>query len=124
MASDVVAYVAVSLDGYIADEDGSVGFLDDFGSSEYGFDAFFAGIGGLVMGSRTYEQILGWGWPYGETRGLILTSRHLPIPDGAHIAFASTSTGDAIRDYAGDIDARLWIVGGGEVITNALHQGV
>ena len=32
MASEVVAYVAVSLDGYIAADDGSVAFLDDYGT--------------------------------------------------------------------------------------------
>lgn len=123
MASGVVAYVAVSLDGYIAGEGGSVEFLDDFGSPEYGFDEFFAGIGALVMGSKTYEQVLGWGWPYGDTPGLVLTSRNLEIADGAEIRFASESTGDAIRRYAKDVDTRLWVAGGGQVITEGLDQG-
>jgi len=123
MASEVVAYVAVSLDGYIADEGGSVDFLNDFGSPEFGFDEFFTGIGALVMGSKTYEQVLGWGWPYGDTPGLVLTSRDLEIPDGAAITFTSISTGDAIRRYAEHVETRLWVVGGGQVITEGLDRG-
>lgn len=123
MASDVVTYVAVSLDGYIAEEGGSVGFLDDFGSEEYDFDGFLAGVGGLVMGSKTYEQILDWGWPYGDTPALVLTSRDLPILEGADITFASTATAAAVREYAVTIDTRLWVMGGGQVITDGLDQG-
>lgn len=123
MASEVIAYVAVSLDGYIASEDGAVGFLDDFGSEEYDFHGFFDSIGAIVMGSRTYEQVLGWGWPYGDIPGLVLTSRELDVAEGATIEFSNARTADAIRRYAPITDKRLWIVGGGDVITSGLAQG-
>jgi len=73
MASEVIAYVAVSLDGYIAGKGGTVDFLTEFGSDEYEYDEFVESVGAVVMGSTTYEQILGWGWPYGSTPGLVLT---------------------------------------------------
>jgi dihydrofolate reductase len=124
MASTVVAYLAVSLDGFIAEPDGSVTFLDDFGSDEYEFHDFIDGIGALVMGSSTYEQIVGFGWPYGEIPALVLTSRDLPIAEGATVEFSSERTGDAIRSYSQVTDKRVWIVGGGKVVTAALQSGV
>ena len=45
MATGTIAYVAVSLDGYIAAEDGSVGFLDAYGDADFGFKEFFDSIG-------------------------------------------------------------------------------
>jgi dihydrofolate reductase len=123
MTSDTIAYVAVSLDGYIAGKDGSVGFLDSYGSDEYDFHGFMEGIGGLVMGAATYEQIVGWGWPYGDLPGLVLTSRDLPIAEGAHIEFASGDTGEAIRAYAEKTSARVWVVGGGRVIVDGMNAG-
>jgi dihydrofolate reductase len=123
MASEVVAYVAVSLDGYIAGEGGTVTFLEEFGSEEYDFHGFMESIGALVMGSATYEQILGWGWPYGELPSLVLTSRDLDVAEGATISFSGESTGEAIRSYADITDKRIWIVGGGRVILDGLHQG-
>ncbi len=119
MATDTIAYVAVSLDGYIAGDDGAVDFLETYGSDEYDFHGFMAQIGGLVMGAATYEQIVGWGWPYGEVPGLVLTSRDLPIAEGAEIEFASGDTGDEIRAYAEKISGRVWVVGGGRVIVDA-----
>ncbi len=68
MATDVVAYLAVSLDGFIAEADGGVAFLDDFGSDEYGYDEFIGGIAALVMGSATYEQVVGLGGPMATFR--------------------------------------------------------
>jgi len=123
MASEVIAYVAVSLDGYIAAEGGSVDFLTEFGSDEYGYDEFMDSVGAVVMGSTTYEQILVWGWPYGSTPGLVLTTRTLEIPEGAEITFSSKATGEAIAACAKGVTSRLWVVGGGDVISAGLAEG-
>ena len=123
MSSQVVAYVAVSLDGYIARADGSVDFLEQFGTDEYEYHEFFASIDAVVMGSTTYEQVLGFGWPYGDTPGLVLTTRALDTPEGATISFSANPTGKAIRDYAREFEGRIWVVGGGKVITDGLLQG-
>jgi dihydrofolate reductase len=124
VATDVVAYLAISLDGFIAESDGSVSFLDDFGSEEFKFDDFIAGIGAAVMGSTTYEQVLGFGWPYGDTPTLVLTSCKLEVPDGADVTFSAKRTGDAIRAFADSTDKRIWVIGGGKVVTAALQAGV
>lgn len=123
MTAGIIAYVAVSLDGFIAGDEGSVAFLEPFGSDEYGYDAFVRSVGAVAMGSTTYEQILGWGWPYGDTPGLVLTSRDPDPPPHTRIMFSNEATGEALRRYARTVDGRLWIVGGGKVITEGLRQG-
>lgn len=123
MSSETIAYVAVSLDGYIAGEGGTVNFLEEFGSEEYNFHEFMDSVGAVAMGSTTYSQILGWGWPYGELPCLVLTSRELEVAEEPEITFSSAPTGEAIRAFAEGVDKRLWIVGGGEVITAGLEQG-
>ena len=123
MSAQVVAYVAVSLDGYIAADGGSVDFLERFGTDEYGFQEFFDSIDSVIMGSATYEQILGFGWPYGDTPGLVLTTRVLGTPDGPDISFSAEPTGRAIVGYASSFDRRVWVVGGGKVITAGLSNG-
>lgn len=123
MASEVIAYVAVSLDGYIAGESGTVDFLERFGSDEFDFHGFMDSVSALVLGAATYEQILGWGWPYGDKPGLVLTSRKLEIADGADITFSSSRTGAAIRNYADSVEGRVWVVGGGKVILDGLREG-
>ena len=59
-------YVATSLDGFIADREGSVDWLAPYDARLYGYDKFLAEVGALVMGRRTYEMISATGedWPY------------------------------------------------------------
>lgn len=123
MATDVVAYLAVSLDGFIAEADGGVHFLDEFGTDEYGYDDFIEGVGAAVMGSATYEQVVGFGWPYGDMPTLVLTSRQIDTPEGANITFSSERTGDAMTVFCAPITKRVWVIGGGKVVTAALQAG-
>ena len=39
------------------------------------------------MGSSTYEFILGHDWPYGDRPSWVLTSRELPVAEGADVRF-------------------------------------
>ena len=109
-----VYYAAMSLDGFIADVRGGVDWLEPFDSTEFGYDAFFATIGAVVMGRTTYEQSLTFGpWPYAERLGIIVTSRPLDgLPEGVRAVHLDALSGalDALRaEASGD----LWIVGGG-----------
>ena len=122
MAADVIAYVAVSLDGYIAHDDGTSDYLERFGTEEFDFHGFFSTIGAVVLGGRTYDRVAAR-WPYGDLPGLILTSRDLPVAEGATLQFSHAPTGEAIRAFAGTTDKRIWVVGGGEVITDAINDG-
>lgn len=64
-------YIATSLDGYIADAEGSVGFLDTFPFPEgddMGYAAFMSKVDALLMGRKTFETVLSFGveWPYSK----------------------------------------------------------
>jgi len=122
--SDIVASLAVSLDGHIAGTDGSVDFLQKHPLEDFDFDAFVADIGALIMGSTTYEQSLQWGWIWGGRPTMVLTTRTgLEVPDGANITFAEMPTAEAIRSFAAVTPMRLWVFGGGRVVTDGLRNG-
>jgi len=122
--SDVVASLAVSLDGYVAEVDGSVGFLEKYPIEEFDFDAFVDGIGALIMGSTSYVQAAEWGWMWGDRPTMVLTTRtDLPVPEGANIRFAATPTATAIRSFSAETPKRLWVFGGGKVVTEGLMGG-
>ena len=121
-------YIAQSLDGYIADEDGGVRWLEEAGAGgDYGYDAFLREVGAVAMGSKTYEQILGWGvdWPYAEIPNWIFTRRELEAPDGVDVRF----TDRAPKDVAAEIDEsaggrNVWLVGGGDLARQWIDEGV
>ena len=120
--SDAVAYLAVSLDGYVAETDGSVDFLQKYPMEDFNFDAFIEGVGALIVGSTTYEQSLQWGWPWGDRPTMVLTTRTgLDVPDGADITFSSMPTAEAIRSFSASTPKQLWVLGGGTVVTDGLR---
>ena len=83
-------YVGISLDGYIAREDGGLDWLEgsdeeaasDSGKEDYGYDSFMGSIDVLIFGRITFEQVLSFGkWPYGTKRVIVLSSTLTKLPD-------------------------------------------
>jgi dihydrofolate reductase len=54
------AHLAVSVDCYIADAQGSVGWLDAFSGEGLGYTEFAASISTIVSGRATFDQALGF----------------------------------------------------------------
>ena len=128
----VTLYVAVSLDGYVASPDGGVSWLEAFEPSTDGegpgrFEAFLVGVDCLVMGSRTYEQVLSFGeWPYGDRPTVVVTSRALPrATDAVELVDPEEGDGDAgIVGLAADLRRRhghVWLVGGARLARSFLR---
>lgn len=123
-ATDVVAMLAITLDGYVARTDGSVDFLDAHPVEEFDFEGFTNEVDGLIMGSATYEQTLGFGWTWGARRTTVLTHRRgLDVPADGDIRFSTEPTADAIRSLAKECEKRLWVFGGGRVVTDGILGG-
>jgi dihydrofolate reductase len=104
-------YMALSLDGYIADSEGGVDWLNDFETGvDYGTDAFMAEVDTLIMGRATFDQIVGFGaWPYAGKRCFVLTSRPIAgAPDGVE----GTSDLAGLIAELREAGSQVWIVGG------------
>ena len=92
-------FIATSLDGFIAREDGGLDWLPMHTGEDHGFDAFFAGVDAVIMGRRTFEKVLTFGvWPYGGRRVVVLTSRAEGVvpPHGASCDTMSGSPADIV----------------------------
>ncbi|MCK4785580.1 MAG: dihydrofolate reductase family protein, partial [Desulfobacteraceae bacterium] len=78
-------YIAISLDGFIARENGDLDWLSGSESAgtgeDYGFHEFLDSIDTLVMGRKTFEVVVASGqWPYGNIPVVVLSSRPVQIP--------------------------------------------
>jgi dihydrofolate reductase len=128
-------YLAQSLDGYLAEADGGIDWLEGYEGEadlpgadllEGTYDEFIAGVGALAMGSTTYEFLLGLdSWPYAGLPAWVFTSRELPAIEGADIRFASgpVAPGHAeMTAAAGERD--VWLVGGGDLAIQFAAEGL
>ena len=92
-------YIATSLDGYIADKNGGIEWLDSIpipDNEDMGYVEFTKGIDALVMGRTTFETVLGFDvdWPY-KKPVFVLSTSLTEIPeshkDKAHLAKGTMS---------------------------------
>jgi len=79
-------YVGVSLDGFIARCDGSIDWLNEMQSlvpegEDCGYKEFMGSVDTLIMGRKTFEQVLTFGpWHYGDTPVIVLSHNPVTIP--------------------------------------------
>jgi len=120
----VTYYVASSIDGYIAKENGDVSWLDDLGISmeETGYDHFFSSVDGLVMGRNTYNFVFDYGtWPYEDKPAWVCTSTELNVMEGCQLQKAIKPS-DVVKE-AGELGLKhLWLVGGGKLAGSFIQE--
>jgi dihydrofolate reductase len=117
-------YLAASLDGFIGTPDGDVSWLEPYPPESLGFSEFLAGIGTIVMGRASYEQVLDFGpWPYGDKRTVVLTSRPLR-PAVAQVEAWSGDVDALIAEARGRGKGDVWILGGARAARLFLDAGL
>jgi dihydrofolate reductase len=117
-------YMAISLDGFIASPDGSVHWLEAYDPFAVGFGEFLACVGAIVMGRKSYDQMLTFGpSPWDGKRTIVMTRR--PLTDAPPATTASAEPVDAIADRLAAETKRgdVWVFGGGDVARAFLAAG-
>jgi len=81
-----IAYFGCSLDGYVADKDGGLEWLDMVPNSEnddLGWVDFMERVDVQLMGRATFETVLGFNCPWPYTKPVyILSNTMSKVPDG------------------------------------------
>lgn len=120
-------YIATSLDGYIADENGKIGFLDTFPMPEgddMGYHALIGSIDAILMGRKSFDTVLGFGIPWPYTKPVYVWSQTLQnIPDDlqAQVKLVKGNAMELLRSIHADGYANLY-VDGGQVIQSFLKD--
>ena len=124
-----VAYIAVSVDGYIADEKGGVDWLvrhPEASKGDYGYEAFYETVDTIVMGYATYRQLtdelFSDAWPY-PGRTCYVYSRAEREPE-EHVAFTNRPPRELVADLRSSPGKDIWIMGGAKVIESFMAEGL
>ena len=126
-------FIATSLDGFIARENGELDWLETANATiphgeDCGYLDFMESIDTLVMGRNTYEQVLSFGmgkWPYGGTPVVVLSSTEIELPSDEYhnVTWSSESPKDLCARLADEGASHLYI-DGGETIQRFLADGL
>jgi len=123
-------FIATSLDGYIAREDGSLDWLPgadgNSDGEDYGFNAFYSSIDTLVMGRKTYDFAAQLPeWPYAGKRVMVLSLRYPREPQSfrPEALGSSLAPEELVRWLVGQ-GAQHAYVDGGKTIRAFLRAGL
>lgn len=122
-------FIAQSLDGYIAGEDGSIDWLESWPNpdeSDHGYSKFYEQIGTVLMGRGTYEKVLSFKdipWHYGDCDCIVFTrNKHLAIGSPRTMLLDRIDK-KTLANLRKQSKKDLWVVGGGSVIQQFLEFG-
>lgn len=119
-------YVAASMGGFIARSDGDISWLGDTDVElqDYGYQAFYDAVDCLVMGGKTYRQIRSSHEWFYAGKPTWVYSRQPLIPDIPDVFHADVSPVDLVERLKTEGKKHLWILGGGEIHSLFLHEGL
>jgi len=125
MAREIVLYITASLDGFIADENGSVEWLAGAEGEDYGFGELMASVDTVLQGSHTYLETMNLTDedPYVGKTNYVFTSRdELPL-FGSPI-FVHEDPVRFVRGLKAEVGGRIWLIGGGELASVLMGAGL
>jgi dihydrofolate reductase len=122
-------YIATSLDGFIAREDGGIDWLETAGPVEgedFGWSEFFPTVDAIVMGRRTFETALGFGpdaWLYGSTPLVVLSTTLKTLPEGVRATVELSSLAPrALLQQLAERGCKRVYVDGGKTVQSFLRE--
>lgn len=132
--AQIVYTTATTANGMLADEHDGLDWLFSVQGEAPDMAPFTEHVGALVMGSHTYQWLLGqddvlhspevWQAWFATRPVFVFTSRQLPVPAGADVRFCDGPVTDhlaALDEAAGE--RIVWVQGGGDLAGQFLDAG-
>ena len=125
----IVLYIAMSLDGYIADKFGGVDWLSGDGSdpeNSGSYPEFINAVDTVILGHNTYHQIITElspdSWPYEGMQSYVLT--HHKQEDQNEIHFINADMAALLTKLKQQDGKNIWLCGGADIIDQALKANL
>lgn len=126
----ISVYIAASLDGFIARENGDLDWLSTpeitESGDDFGFEEFMDSVDAIVMGRNTFDFVAASEqWFYGDKTFFVLTSREVQIPASfpGSIETYNGSPADLVDLLAGRGANHIYL-DGGKTIQSFLKAGL
>jgi dihydrofolate reductase len=123
-------FVATSIDGFIAREEGAIDWLSSTGNAksgeDYGYRDFLNSVDAIVMGRNTFKQVLSFAsWPYGKKPVIVLSNRKLKIPENLSKTVSSMNESpQEVVKQLGKLGFKHLYIDGGKTIQGFLKEGL
>ena len=111
----IILFITTSLDGYIARSNGAIDWL--LTDQDYGYTEFLASIDTVLMGRKTFEQVLSFegNYPYPDKKNYVFSNQAQfnPAPYATLIHENAKAFVEQLRQSEG---GNIWLVGGAGLV--------
>lgn len=125
----ITLFIAMSLDGYIADSHGKVDWLQGQADEDESIDSyskFIKDIDTVIMGWNTYQQIVTElfpdQWVYDQLTTYVITHRKLDSSE--RIKFTDTNPVELLKEMRNENGKGIWICGGANLIQQLVNENM
>ncbi|AYV35138.1 dihydrofolate reductase [Erysipelothrix rhusiopathiae] len=127
MMRKIKLFIAMSLDGYIADEKGAIDWLEPYNSvDDDTYDFFYKTVDTVVMGRKTYEQVTEElspdVYPYEDSYTYVVSSQDLKPRD--NMTVISEDVVAVLNSIKHQEGKDLWIVGGARLVSALVDASI
>lgn len=129
MKRKIILYISQSLDGFIADSNGSVNWITGNNKeydSDYGYEDFIKSIDTVILGANTYKQIKDElspsKWVYEDLQSYVLTSEK--YEDTTNIKYVNMKIKELINKLQQEDGKNIWICGGANLVNQCLKENL
>lgn len=122
--SKILLYIAISQDGFIADKNGGVDWLphpkDDAELKAFGYKELMSRIDTILMGSNSYQQIMGFGeWAWPDKQTFVFSTK--PLQSTNPCVTITHDTPAQFMLNRKECKQDLWLLGGAK-LAQSFHQ--
>ena len=123
MSREIVVFIGISLDGFIAKENDDLQWLEETeGEGDNGYTDMYQTIDTVIMGKRTYDYIIEHidTFPYSDKKCYVFSKsqtgkdEHVEFVQGDVVAFTKK-----LKEQPG---AKIWMVGGADILDAFLQE--
>lgn len=122
----VILYIAQSLDGYIASEDGDISWLFDIkGEGDNGFAQFYETTDALIMGKATFDHLMemtNHQYPHSDRKSYVFTNNRNVQHES--IDFVHEDVADFIKKLKNESGKDIWLVGGAKLLDAFMKENL
>jgi dihydrofolate reductase len=126
MEKKVVLFIATSLDGYIAKEDGDLDWLSmvDDPPQDYGYSSFTDTVDTVIMGRKSYEKVLSFGidFPHKNKRCYVLSKTRQGSDE--NVTFFSGNLMELVSELKQAGGKNIYLDGGSQIVFEFLKYNL
>lgn len=124
MSRNVILYIAMSLDGYIAKENDDINFLNivEKEGEDYGHSSFTQSIDTIFWGRKTYDKVLSFGidFPYPDKKVIVFSKSRTGKDD--NVEYFGGNLSNLIAELKSQDGLDIYCDGGAELVAELLKQ--